>query len=239
MNVESCSAAISELFVAAFAFFKLLRLREAAIGRGQLSRYFADGRLKKTAHGEWCAASIARVRFKALRWEITGDSPMENELQIVRLKYAFQWGLEQVAFSRRRAAGVRDSRLPREITAEIQEAARAYREGFSYGPEDHGLVVRAVMSGMERVTTPQLYLQCLPHRGAPRFRHMSDGVLAVLAGTAPPTACAAVILNAAAALYVAPNGPVDIGDAIDLARAGLCDGRGLSALDRLRLAHTT
>jgi anthranilate phosphoribosyltransferase len=60
---------------------------------------------------------------------------------------------------------------------------------------------------------------------------------AVLDGTAPPTAIAAVLLNAAGALYVAPGGPADFGDAIALARAGLADGAGIKALDRLRAAY--
>ena len=61
-------------------------------------------------------------------------------------------------------------------------ALGGYREGFGYGPEDHDLVERAVLSGMDQVATPQLYLQCVSHNGALRFRHMRDGVLAVLAG---------------------------------------------------------
>ncbi|MEP6622224.1 MAG: anthranilate phosphoribosyltransferase [bacterium] len=65
----------------------------------------------------------------------------------------------------------------------------------------------------------------------------ADAVLATLSGSAAPTASAAVVLNAAAALYVAPNGPRDFGDAINAARAGLADGAGLRALDRLRIAH--
>ena len=64
-------------------------------------------------------------------------------------------------------------------------------------------------------------------------------VLAALEGSAPPTAMAAVVLNAAAALYVAPDGPTEFGDAIQMARAGLGDGAGLSALARLRAAHGT
>ena len=64
-------------------------------------------------------------------------------------------------------------------------------------------------------------------------------VLAALEGSAPPTALAAVVLNAAAALYVAPDGPSEFGDAIQMARAGLGDGAGLSALARLRAAHGT
>jgi anthranilate phosphoribosyltransferase len=61
-------------------------------------------------------------------------------------------------------------------------------------------------------------------------------VRAVLEGIAPPTAVAAVVLNAAAALYVAPGGPRDFGDAIAAARAGLAAGAGIAALGRLRVA---
>ena len=59
----------------------------------------------------------------------------------------------------------------------------------------------------------------------------------VLTGSAPPTAVAAVVLNAAAALFVAPDGPTDFGDAIAAARAGLADGAGIAALNRLRAAQ--
>ena len=62
-------------------------------------------------------------------------------------------------------------------------------------------------------------------------------VLSVLEGSAPPTANAAVVLNAAAALYVAPGGPTEFGDAIERARAGLRDGAGMRALERLRAAQ--
>jgi anthranilate phosphoribosyltransferase len=72
--------------------------------------------------------------------------------------------------------------------------------------------------------------------GGPPFRNAA-AVSAVLDGSAPPTAVAAVVLNAAAALYVSPGGPTDYGDAIGAARAGLRDGAGLKALARLRLAH--
>jgi anthranilate phosphoribosyltransferase len=48
---------------------------------------------------------------------------------------------------------------------------------------------------------------------------------------------AAVVLNAAAALYVSNGGPADFGDAIAVARAGLKDGAGLRALERLRKAY--
>jgi anthranilate phosphoribosyltransferase len=62
-------------------------------------------------------------------------------------------------------------------------------------------------------------------------------VLAVLRNEAPPTAIAAVVLNAAAALYVSGSGPAEFADAIAAARAGLIDGVGLRALERLRLAY--
>ena len=62
-------------------------------------------------------------------------------------------------------------------------------------------------------------------------------VIAVLTNAAPPTAAAAVILNAAAALYVAAPEPMEFGDAVTLARAGLRDGAGMEALDRLRVAY--
>lgn len=62
-------------------------------------------------------------------------------------------------------------------------------------------------------------------------------VQAVLEGTAPATATAAVVLNAAAALYVSVEGPTDYGDAISAAQEGLKTGAGVRALDRLRLAH--
>ena len=61
-------------------------------------------------------------------------------------------------------------------------------------------------------------------------------VTAVLENTAPKTALSAVVLNAAAALYVAPGGPSDFGDAINAARAGIENGAGLEALGRLRTA---
>lgn len=62
-------------------------------------------------------------------------------------------------------------------------------------------------------------------------------VLAVMENRAPATARAAVVLNAAAALYVAPDGPRDFGDAVSAASAGLRDGAGLRALERLRAAY--
>ncbi len=65
----------------------------------------------------------------------------------------------------------------------------------------------------------------------------ATAILEVLKGSAPPTAVAAVVLNAAGALYVAPDGPTDFGDAVAAARAGIESGAGLRALERLRLAY--
>ncbi len=62
-------------------------------------------------------------------------------------------------------------------------------------------------------------------------------VLAVLRNDAPPTAVAAVVLNAAAALYVSDSGPEDFADAVEIAREGLRAGAGLGALERLRAAY--
>ena len=73
-------------------------------------------------------------------------------------------------------------------------------------------------------------------RGGPPAENVA-AVLAVMENRAPPTAIAAVVLNAGAALYVAPEGPTDFGDAIATARAGLKDGAGFRALERLRAAH--
>ena len=61
-------------------------------------------------------------------------------------------------------------------------------------------------------------------------------VHAVLTGNAPPTARAAVLLNAAAAVFVSTSGTRSFGDAVDLARAALDAGDGAAALERLRLA---
>lgn len=63
-------------------------------------------------------------------------------------------------------------------------------------------------------------------------------VTRVLEGTAPQTATAAVVLNAAAAVYLSPNGPTEFGDAITSVRAGLRNGAGMKALDRLRKAFS-
>lgn len=64
--------------------------------------------------------------------------------------------------------------------------------------------------------------------------HNAEVVRATLENRGPATARAAVVLNAAAALYVAPAGPREFGDAIAAARAGLRDGAGVQALERLR-----
>ena len=64
-------------------------------------------------------------------------------------------------------------------------------------------------------------------------------VLAVLGNAAPPTAIAAVVLNAAAALYVSGSGPDNFPEAVDAARAALRKGAGLAALERLRAAYAS
>ncbi|HET9425521.1 MAG TPA: anthranilate phosphoribosyltransferase [Gemmatimonadaceae bacterium] len=57
----------------------------------------------------------------------------------------------------------------------------------------------------------------------------------VLTGNGPHGATAAVVLNAAAAIYV--SGPArDFGEAVDIARAAVTSGVGLVALERLRAA---
>ncbi len=63
-------------------------------------------------------------------------------------------------------------------------------------------------------------------------------VRAVRAGEAPPTARAAVLLNAAAAVFVSSNEVTDFGDALDQVDEALRSGAGLDALDRLRAAYT-
>ena len=60
----------------------------------------------------------------------------------------------------------------------------------------------------------------------------------VLSGGGAPGARAAVLLNAAAALYVAGKAG-DFGDGVAEARAALDAGRGREALERLRAAFTT
>jgi anthranilate phosphoribosyltransferase len=61
-------------------------------------------------------------------------------------------------------------------------------------------------------------------------------VRAVLAGDGPPAARAAVLLNAAAAVYVSTSGVGSFGDAVEVASAALKQGAGLAALERLRVA---
>ena len=60
---------------------------------------------------------------------------------------------------------------------------------------------------------------------------------AVLDGSAPPTATSAVLLNAAAAVYVSGARIPDFGAALEHVRQALEAGRGLEALERLRLAY--
>jgi anthranilate phosphoribosyltransferase len=62
-------------------------------------------------------------------------------------------------------------------------------------------------------------------------------VTATLDGSAPPTAIAAVLLNAAAAVHVSKDSPGDFGEALQLVRAALDDGAGIRALERLRGAY--
>ena len=64
----------------------------------------------------------------------------------------------------------------------------------------------------------------------------ASAVRAALSGDAPPTARAAVLLNAAAAIFVSTIGTERFGDAVEVARAALDDGAGLAALERLRRA---
>jgi anthranilate phosphoribosyltransferase len=61
-------------------------------------------------------------------------------------------------------------------------------------------------------------------------------VRAVLEGRAPPTANAAVLLNAAAALYVSAEAISSFEDALERVREALDAGAGLEALARLRRA---
>lgn len=63
-------------------------------------------------------------------------------------------------------------------------------------------------------------------------------VLGVLRNEAPPTAIAAVVLNAAAALHVSDGGPSEFAEAVQLAREGLRKGAGVAALERLRNAYS-
>jgi anthranilate phosphoribosyltransferase len=63
-------------------------------------------------------------------------------------------------------------------------------------------------------------------------------VRAVLSGDAPPTARAAVVLNAAAAVFVSHVGTTGFGEAVEAARAALDAGAGIAALERLRDAFT-
>jgi anthranilate phosphoribosyltransferase len=64
-------------------------------------------------------------------------------------------------------------------------------------------------------------------------------VRAVLSGEAPPTARAAVLLNAAAAVFVSSSEISEFGDALDQAHEALRSGAGLRALDRLRESYST
>jgi anthranilate phosphoribosyltransferase len=61
-------------------------------------------------------------------------------------------------------------------------------------------------------------------------------IVDVLEGRGNPAAAAAVILNAAGALYVAPGGR-SFADCVTIATGALADGSGSAALDRMRLAY--
>jgi anthranilate phosphoribosyltransferase len=63
-------------------------------------------------------------------------------------------------------------------------------------------------------------------------------VTEVLAGEGPAGARAAVILNAAAAVYVSGLAP-DYGAAVEVTRAALAAGKGMRALERLRKAYSS
>jgi anthranilate phosphoribosyltransferase len=80
---------------------------------------------------------------------------------------------------------------------------------------------------------------------SPRPEHLAGGspkenaemVLAVLSGSGSSGATAAVVLNAAAAIYVS-GAVTTFDDAVSAAEAGAREGSGLRALDRLRAAFT-
>ncbi len=58
----------------------------------------------------------------------------------------------------------------------------------------------------------------------------------IMSGGGAPTAEAAVIMNAAAAIYVSGGGK-SYGESVEAARAALKEGKGADALDRLRAAY--
>jgi anthranilate phosphoribosyltransferase len=64
----------------------------------------------------------------------------------------------------------------------------------------------------------------------------ASAVRAALSGDGPPTASAAVLLNAAAAVFVSTVGTKSFGEAVEIARTALEEGAGLAALERLRRA---
>lgn len=72
--------------------------------------------------------------------------------------------------------------------------------------------------------------------GGPPARN-AEIIQEVLGGKGRPGATAAVVLNAAAALYVAGGGK-SFGDAVAQAREGISSGAGLTALSRMRAAYT-
>ena len=68
--------------------------------------------------------------------------------------------------------------------------------------------------------------------------HNAKIVSEVLAGRGHPAATAAVILNAAGALYVAP-GSRTFAECVSVASAALASGAGAAALERMRHAYRT
>jgi pyridoxal 5'-phosphate synthase pdxS subunit len=123
----------------------------------------------------------------------------------------------------------------------LGEALRRLGEGAamirSKGEAGTGNVVEAVRHMREITAGIKQLAQLRPEElaGGPPADNAA-AVRALLGGNAPPTARAAVLLNAAAALYVSANGPRSFGEALDLARAALDQGAGLAALERLRAA---
>jgi anthranilate phosphoribosyltransferase len=91
---------------------------------------------------------------------------------------------------------------------------------WSTSPERHGLTLAAPLdlAGGD------------PARNA-------EIILAVLSGEGNAGATSAVLLNAAAALYVGGCAP-SFDDGIEVARAALRDGAGMRALERLRAAYS-
>lgn len=61
-------------------------------------------------------------------------------------------------------------------------------------------------------------------------------IIEVLSGSGNPSASAAVVMNAAAAIYVSGTGK-SYADSVSVAKSALANGKGIDALNRLRLAY--